>query len=189
MVRSAVLKMKRDEHGYINNRGLSKYWGVTISGDAESWIVSYKPVDDEKTHTMSANDFTLKEVDAARIAAYALDKGCKRNVIMRGEGVLSADKQWVYYIRGNDIHRMRYSKQKVHVNDVVVKLFDVAEVVKPAVKPEDMAVLKKAAKKAAKKPDDKESQRVANLTNLILDGNLSERSTRALIAVLQSTIK
>lgn len=171
---------ERDQYGYINNRGRSKYWGVTVSADHE-WILSYHPVDDDTTHTSSSVGFKIKEHDIALIAAKIYDYGSRRKFVERDLKVLSADGKWVYTVRKTNIYREKYTNQAITPDVPAVNLFETvpeaSDTMIPALKVADIQKLATG-----------ENAYVANISKLILDGNLSDRSTKALIAVLESTM-
>lgn len=171
---------ERDQYGYINNRGRSKYWGVTVSADHE-WILSYHPVDDDTTHTASAVGFKIKEHDLAVIAAKIYDYGSRRSFVERDLKVLSADGKWVYTVRKTKIYRAKFTTQVVTPDVPAVSLFDPGSACD-----NELPVLKVSE---LRKMATGENAYVANIAKLILDGNLSERSSKALISVLESTMK
>lgn len=185
--------MKYDGIGYVNGRGKSKYWGVTTGidgGGRDFWIVSFTPVERSETFTMHADNFKLKELDAAKIAAYIVENGRSMNNLQDAR-ILSHDKQYVLRIKHTSIYRERYTTQAVYKNKTEVNLFDAVLQTKPAakaivVKPKPVVVEKEVV--IATKPSDNESSDIATLTQIILDSNLSQRATRALVAVLQSTL-
>ncbi len=169
----------RDEIGYINNRGRSKYWGVTVRQDDtchDRWMVSYKPSNGEETHSMGAVGFRLKEEDAAKFAAAVYETGQLRQNTVKLK-VLSVDKKFVLYTRNNALYREAYTTQAVYQPAPTVTL-DEAQ---PELSKEQ--VVRKVRRIRKIKGD-----QVAKLTKLILDGNLNAKSTRALIAVLESTL-
>ena len=207
-------QLPRDEYGYINNRGRSPYWGVTVNSDPngkDRWVVSYKPTSGTATnglvtHSLYAESFTLSEKDAALIGAAIYETGQTRQATMQLK-VQSADKKWVFAVRnGTVIYRERFNGQKVHVmaptltlldvdpatNNVVAKSAAPAKVKSQVVEPATMQggiglVQTRTIKRAARKSSD--TAFAAKLANMILSGNLSERSTKALIGVLESTLK
>lgn len=67
-----------DGIGVINNRGESKYWGITRStAQNGGWCVSYTPKGADKTKTLYFRTRMLNERVAARIAReiYFIDRG------------------------------------------------------------------------------------------------------------------
>lgn len=171
----------RDEIGYVNNRGRSKYWGVTVRQDEHGkdlWMVSYKPSNGEETHSMAAVGFRLKEEDAAKFAAAVYETGQLRQNTIKLK-VLSADKKFVLYTRSNALYREAYTTQDVYQPAPTLTLDE-------ATGPEPT---KEQVTRRVRKIRKVGGDQVSKLTKLILDGNLSQRSTKALIAVLESTLK
>lgn len=198
-------KLTRDEFGYVNNRGRSQYWGVTVAPDErgrDTWVVSYKPADGTETHSLRPTNFALTERDAARIAAAVYETGQTRPTTVKLK-VLSADKKWVYGVRGNELWREAFGSQSVYVPTPTLTLLDTAAA------PNEVLVAKRGrgrprkevavatdllAKAATRKPRAGKSAKAADaytakLAAMILGGNLSSRSSKALIAVLESTMK
>jgi hypothetical protein len=67
-----TLSLKKDQYGYVNGRGKSKYWGVTTAPSAHGkdiWIVSVQDYTGT-TKTIRSKGFVLQELDAAIIAAH-----------------------------------------------------------------------------------------------------------------------
>jgi hypothetical protein len=93
-------EMNRDEHGYINGRGTSKYWGVTTQTNhgKKTWVVSHGPKWSAKTLGHRANGFTLKEVDAARIAAFLFEQSQYADKAPEPVYVRSADGKHVFAV-------------------------------------------------------------------------------------------
>lgn len=180
-------QLPRDEYGYINNRGRSQYWGVTVAHDPHGkdlWVVSYKPADGTETHSLRSDSFNLSEKDAALIGAAVYETGqLKQNTVKLK--VLSADKKWVYGVRDTTVWRERYTSQVVHVMAPTLTLLDAAEAV-PAVEPTAKQTRTRVKRLARKSSD---TSYAAKLASMILAGNLTERSTKALIGVLESTLK
>lgn len=171
----------RDEIGYVNNRGRSKYWGVTVRQDEngkDRWMVSYKPANGDETHSLSAVGFRLKEEDAARFSAAVYETGQDRQATNKLK-VLSVDKKFVLYTRSNNLYREAHTTQEVFQFAPTLTL-DEATAPEPT---KDQVT--RRVRRIRKAGGDK----VAKLTKLILDGNLSDKSARALIAVLESTLK
>jgi hypothetical protein len=111
-------KLIRDAHGLINNRGKSKYWGVTTGLDAEKnyedmFVVSYKALDLDQTHTLRPHRFRFTEADAARVAAYVHAKGQMFKNLSNTDCILSADGKYVFQVfRGsNEVYRQKYKNQ------------------------------------------------------------------------------
>lgn len=173
----------RDDFGYINNRGRSKYWGVTVRQDETSrdrWMVSYKPANGEETHSLGAVGFHLKEHDAAKFAAAIYETGQLRQNTVKLK-VLTTDKKFVLYTRNNALYREAYTTQDVYQPAPTVTLdegFDAT----PALTKEQVVRRVRRIRKV-------KGDQVSKLTKLILEGNLSQKSTKALIAVLESTLK
>lgn len=173
----------RDAHGYVNNRGRSKYWGVTVDTNG-GWILSYFPNDDDITHTASSVGFRISEIDLARIAAKIYENGSKRKFTESKLRVLSQDKQWVYTIKQNSIYREAYRNQSITPSAGNVSLFDVVPEQKPS-----------APVRTNKAPDVErqvimsEREYIAKILTMILDVNLSEPTMRELIQILESQIK
>lgn len=195
-----VHSMKYDGIGYVNGRGKSKYWGVTtgINGSGHDfWIVSFTPVERVETFTLHSENFTLKELDAAKIAAFIVENG-RSMVNLQSAKILSHDKKYVLFIKNTYIYRERYTNQVVYKNKTEVNLFDAVLQQKPhvaAIKVPPLVAKKEVewptpAKKVESVAEiiDTESSEVAALMQMILDCNLSARASRALIAVIQSTI-
>ena len=193
-----VHNMTYDGIGYVNGRGKSKYWGVTtgIDGNGKDfWIVSFTPVERTETFTMHSENFKLGELDAAKIAAYIVENG--RSMNLQDAKILSHDKRYVLSVKNTTIYRSRYVSQAVYKNKTEVNLFDVVLPEKPATgTPEVLTMLRQFPTQLpeTKKVEpvveivDTESSEVAALMQMILDCNLSSRASRALIAVIQSTI-
>lgn len=93
-------EMTRDEHGYINGRGVSKYWGVTVStsNGRKNWVVSHHPAWSSVTLGHRANGFNLKEVDAARIAAFLFEQSMYADKAPEPEYVRSADGKYLFAV-------------------------------------------------------------------------------------------
>lgn len=178
-------QLPRDEFGYINNRGRSQYWGVTVAHDPHGkdlWVVSYKPADGSETHSLRADSFNLSEKDAALIGAAVYETGqLKQNTVKLK--VLSADKKWVYGVRDTTVWRERYTSQTVHVLAPTLTLLDAAAPVAEPTVQQTRSRVKRMARKSS------DTAYAAKLANMILAGNLTERSTKALIGVLESTLK
>jgi hypothetical protein len=183
--------MKYDGIGYVNGRGKSKYWGVTTGIDGSGrdfWIVSFTPVERVETFTLHSDNFKLKELDAAKIAAYIVENG-RSMVNLQDAKILSHDKQHVLFIKHTTIYRERFTNQVVYKNKTEVNLFDAVLQEKPqvaSIKVPSLVEKKEVAPEP--KPVDNESSDIATLAQMILDCNLSARATRALIGVLQSTL-
>lgn len=177
-------QLPRDEYGYINNRGRSQYWGVTVAHDAHGkdlWVVSYKPADGTETHSLRSETFSLSEKDAALIGAAVYETGqLKHNTVKLK--VLSADKKWVYGVRGTTVWRERYTSQVVHEKAPTLTLLDAVPTPEPTAQETRIRV-----KRGVRKSSD--TAYAAKLANMILSGNLTARSTKALIGVLESTLK
>lgn len=196
-----IHSMKYDGIGYVNGRGKSKYWGVTTGIDGSGrdfWIVSFTPVERVETFTLHSDNFKLKELDAAKIAAYIVENG-RSMVNLQDAKILSHDKQHVLFIKHTTIYRERFTNQVTYKNKTEVNLFDAVLQKKPASTPEVLTLLaqqpiqlpQQVVKKEVApepKPVDNESSDIATLAQMILDCNLSARATRALIGVLQSTL-
>lgn len=182
-------QLPRDEIGYINNRGRSQYWGVTIAHDPhgkDQWVVSYKPADGTVTHSLRSESFSLTEKDAALIGAAIYETGQLKPKTVKLK-VLSSDKKWVYGVRDTTIWRERYTSQVVYQYAPTLTLMDVAAVATPLPVDEAVKQTRTHVKRLARKSND--SAYAAKLANMILSGNLTERSTKALIGVLESTLK
>lgn len=105
----------KNEHGYVNNRGSSKYWGVSTwtnpSGGKDRWIVSFQILG--TTHQKATRSFFFQweasEEDAARVAAYVFDKGQKLSEMKSSDKIISADGKWYMHISPyeNKISRVR----------------------------------------------------------------------------------
>lgn len=195
-----IHNMTYDGIGYVNGRGKSKYWGVTTGIDGNGrdfWIVSFTPVERVETFTLHSENFKLGELDAAKIAAYIVENG-RSMINLQDAKILSQDKRFVMFIKNTTIYRERYTNQVVYKNKTEVNLFDVVLQPKPAGTPEILDLLSTAPARpiyvkekvaVEVKPVDNESSDIATLTQMILDCNLSARATRALVAVLQSTLQ
>ena len=187
--------MKYDGIGYVNGRGKSKYWGVTTGIDGSGrdfWIVSFTPVERVETFTLHSENFKLGELDAAKIAAYIVENG-RSMINLQDAKILSHDKRFVLFIKHTSIYRERFTNQVTYKNKTEVNLFDVVLQERPAVAKAPVATITVpvlAAKKVEPVVEivDTESSEVAALMQMILDCNLSSRASRALIAVIQSTI-
>lgn len=166
----------RDAHGYVNNRGRSKYWGVTVDTNG-GWILSYFPNDDDITHTASSVGFRISEIDLARIAAKIYENGSRRKFTESKLRVLSQDKQWVYTIKRNSIYREAYRNQSITPSAGNVSLFDVVPEQKPSAPDVERQVIMS------------EREYIAKILTMILDVNLTEPTMRELIQILESQIK
>lgn len=167
--------LQRDEHGYINNIGKSKYWGVTTNtseSGSDFWAVSYQPQDGTVTHSLTARDFTLLEVDAARFASAIYETGRRKTSTIKLK-VLCADGKYVMRLRNNSIYREEYTDQDVYVPNPD---FDKVEVEEP-VTAKDIKHVKRHAK-----GDD---EYTANIARMILDGNISKSAAKLLIGILK----
>jgi len=167
--------LKRDEHGYINNIGKSKYWGVTTNtseSGSDFWAVSYQPQDGTVTHSLTARDFTLREVDAARFASAIYETGRRKTSTVKLK-VLCEDGAYVMRLRGNAIYREAYTDQDVYVPNPD---FDKVEVEEPVT---DLDI--KHVKRHAKGDD----EYTVNLARMILDGNISKSAAKLLIGILK----
>lgn len=168
--------LKRDEHGYVNNIGKSKYWGVTTNtseSGSDFWAVSYQPQDgDATTHSLTARDFTLQEVDAARFASAIYETGRRKAATVKLK-VLCADGQFVMRLRGNAIYREAYTDQDVYQPNPD---FDKVEQEVPVTE-HDIKQIEKATKS--------DDSYTANLARMILDGNLSKGNSKLLIRILK----
>ena len=195
-----VHNMTYDGIGYVNGRGKSKYWGVTTGIDGSGrdfWIVSFTPVERTETFTLHADNFKLNELDAAKIAAYIVENG-RSMVSLNDAKILSHDKRFVLSVKHTTIYRSRYVSQAVYKNKTEVNLFDAVLMTKPDPAPTQAPEVytwgnfpNQLAKKQVEpvvEIVDTESSEVAALMQMILDCNLSSRASRALIAVIQSTI-
>ena len=168
--------MKRDEHGYVNNIGKSKYWGVTTNtseSGSDFWAVSYQPQDgDTTTHSLTTRDFILREVDAARFASAIYETGRRKANTVKLK-VLCEDGAFVMRVRRNEIYREAYTDQDVYVPNPD---FDKVEVEEPVT---DVDI--KHVKRHAKGDD----EYTANLARMILDGNISKGAAKLLIGILK----
>lgn len=170
--------MKRDEHGYVNNIGKSKYWGVTTNtseSGSDFWAVSYQPQDgDTTTHSLTARDFTLRETDAARFASAIYETGRRKANTVKLK-VLTEDGAFVMRLRNNTIYREAYTDQDVYkINPDFDKEPDVVD---HDITDRDI----QHAKKAHKTGD----EYTANIARMILDGNLSKGASKLLIGILK----
>ena len=93
-------EMLRDEHGYINGRGASKYWGVTTqtNNGKKTWVVSHGPKWSNVTLGHRSNGFALKEVDAARIAAFLFEQSQYADVAPEAVYIRSADGKHLFAV-------------------------------------------------------------------------------------------
>lgn len=178
--------LNRDLYGYINNRGRSKYWGVSVTADGD-WMLSYHPVDSTFTHSAAPNNFKITELDVANIAAKIYEYGSIRKFTESSLRVLSLDKRYVFWIRGNTIFREPYKAQTVTEDKPNNDLFSGSKVEKPVMR--IRRVDHTAKNSAPKEKVQDESDIVASITKTVLESNLSETSVKVLIAVMQSTLK
>jgi len=91
--------LPKNEHGYINGRGKSKYWGVTTAVDANGkdyWVVSFQAIDLDMTLTIRPS-FKIKEEDAARVAAYVYEQG-QKYATLQSDLILSTCGRYVLHI-------------------------------------------------------------------------------------------
>lgn len=172
--------MKRDEHGYVNNIGKSKYWGVTTNtkeSGSDAWVVSYQPQDSDTTiHSLSPRDFELTEYDAARFAAAIYETGRRKANTMKLK-VQSEDGLFVMYIRGgsNAICREKFNGQAVYVPN---PNFNQEE-------PEVDHIITDHDTKHVRKASKSDDEYTANLARMILDGNISKGAAKLLIGILK----
>ena len=169
--------LKRDEHGYVNNIGKSKYWGVTTNtseSGSDFWAVSYQPQDGDITHSLTARDFTLREVDAARFASAVYETGRRKANTVKLK-VLCEDGKFVMRVRNNSIYREAYTDQDVYVPNPD---FDKAE-------PEVDTTMTSKEVKHVKKASKSDDEYTANLARMILDGNISKGAAKLLIGILK----
>lgn len=167
--------LKRDEHGYINNIGKSKYWGVTTNtseSGSDYWAVSYQPQDGTITHSLTARDFTLLEVDAARFASAIYETGRRKASTVKLK-VLCEDGKFVMRLRNNSIYREPYTDQEVYVPNPD---FDKVQVEEP---------ITDADIKHVKRSKKSECEYTANIAKLILEGNISKSASKLLIGILK----
>lgn len=95
----------RDAAGYINNRGKSKYWGVTTNENTNGkdfWVVSYTPSDKSQTITFFPVEFKLTEEEAATIAAFAYENGQGRHTL-NGKAFPSSSNKYELRVRDTRI--------------------------------------------------------------------------------------
>lgn len=173
-------KMIRDEHGVVNNRGISKYWGVTVAMNPlgkHYWVISYKPADRSETVSLRPIDFNLTETEAAKIAAACYDLGQSRTCL-NGLHFLSDNRKNVFTVRGVEIRKTKYNGREMLYNPPVLNnLFGASDNVVPPVKAVSLAP-------KTVKSGDKDSEYFNKILALVSEGHLSEKSSRALVAVL-----
>jgi hypothetical protein len=117
----------KNEHGYLTNRGKSRYWGVTTGIDAigkDYWIVSFNALDLNQTVTLRSPSFTLTETDAARVAAYIYEQG-QTYAGLDSNPIRSSCGRYLMHINRTlrSIHRTRYNSEFL-VDSTVERLDD-----------------------------------------------------------------
>lgn len=128
-----IKKLERDFHGYINNRGKSKYWGVTTGENSRGkdfWTVSFQDLNCpfKSTTTLRASWAEYpKEEDMARIAAMVYEQNCKDYF---DKAVLSSDGKWVYWVTptSTSIYREAYTAQNLYEFVPQLTLMDVEDI-------------------------------------------------------------
>lgn len=117
--------MVKDTNGYLNNRGKSKYWGVTTGQDSKGknfWVVSFAATDLQQTVTIRPN-FKIKENDAARVAAYIYEQGQSYKDI-GSDFILSEDGKYAMHVNrvNRTIYRNPYKPSMDIYNQVGTRL-------------------------------------------------------------------
>lgn len=188
-VKSVKRIMISDGIGYINNRGKSKYWGVTVNTHG-GWILSYYPNDSDYTHTASAFNFKISENDLANIAAQIYDINSMRSIVEGSLKVHSLDGKFVYTIKGNYIYRVPNVQLVAQpVRKVDVTLFtNSTNIPKAAPKTKKLLPPSKPTQSEPATVTMSEQEYAAKVLTMILDVNLSERTMRQIIAILEAEL-
>lgn len=202
------MSFKRDNFGYINNRGASKYWGVTTSvvDGKKRWVVSHKPKWSNVTIGHHSSSFTLSERDAAKVAEFLFEQSMYSTSAPTAVFIRTADLRNVIYVdpRDSELRLQRYRGQPIYSPTPLLTL----DLTDTAVVQEAPAVAKLIVNQAPKaKPivDDSdkilvmleglkdnnftEKELIGIVTDAILAGALSVAGTKLLIGALEQSIR
>lgn len=202
------MSFKRDSFGYINNRGASKYWGVTTSvvEGKKRWVVSHKPKWSTVTIGHHSSSFTLSERDAAKVAEFLFEQSMYSTSAPKAVFIRTADLRNVIYVdpRDSELRRYAYRGQDVYSPTPILTL----DLTDTAVVQEAPAVAKLIINHTPKaKPivDDSdkilvmldslkdtsftEKELIGFVTDAILSGALSVAGTKLLIGALEQSIR
>lgn len=202
------MSFKRDSFGYINNRGASKYWGVTTSvvDGKKRWVVSHKPKWSNVTIGHHSSSFTLSERDAAKVAEFLFEQSMYSTSAPKAVFVRTADLRNVIYVdpRDSELRLQKYRGQEIYSPTPILTL----DLTDTAVVQEAPAVAKLIINHTPKaKPivDDSdkilvmleglkdnnftEKELIGIVTDAILAGALSVAGTKLLIGALEQSIR
>ncbi len=202
------MSFKRDSFGYINNRGASKYWGVTTSvvEGKKRWVVSHKPKWSNVTIGHHSSSFTLSERDAAKVAEFLFEQSMYSTSAPKAVWIRTADLRNVIYVdpRDSELRRYSYRGHDVYSPTPILTL----DLTDTAVVQEAPAVAKLISNNLPKaKPvvDDSdkilvmldslkdtsftEKELIGFVTDAILSGALSVAGTKLLIGALEQSIR
>lgn len=206
------MNFKRDSFGYINNRGASKYWGVTTSvvEGKKRWVVSHKPKWSNVTIGHHSSSFTLSERDAAKVAEFLFEQSMYSTSAPKAVFIRTADLRNVIYVdpRDSELRRYPYRGQDVYSPTPILTL-DLTDTAVVQEAPSIGKLLRNNVTKAeaVAKPivDDSdkilvmldslkdtsftEKELIGFVTDAILSGALSVAGTKLLIGALEQSIR
>lgn len=204
------MNFKRDSFGYINNRGASKYWGVTTSvvDGKKRWVVSHKPKWSNVTIGHHAASFTLSERDAAKVAEFLFEQSMYSTSAPKAVFIRTADLRNVIYVdpRDSELRRYAYRGQEVYSPTPILTL-DLTDTSVVQEAPTVAKLLLNNVPKAVPSPvvDDSdkilvmldslkdtsftEKELIGLVTDAILSGVLSVAGTKLLIGALEQSIR
>lgn len=204
------MNFKRDSFGYINNRGASKYWGVTTSvvDGKKRWVVSHKPKWSNVTIGHHAASFTLSERDAAKVAEFLFEQSMYSTSAPKAVFIRTADLRNVIYVdpRDSELRRYAYRGQEVYSPTPILTL-DLTDTSVVQEAPAVAKLLLNNVPKAVPSPvvDDSdkilvmldslkdtsftEKELIGLVTDAILSGVLSVAGTKLLIGALEQSIR
>lgn len=204
------MNFKRDSFGYINNRGASKYWGVTTSvvDGKKRWVVSHKPKWSNVTIGHHAASFTLSERDAAKVAEFLFEQSMYSTSAPKAVFIRTADLRNVIYVdpRDSELRRYAYRGQEVYSPTPILTL-DLTDTSVVQEAPAVAKLLLNNVPKAVPSPvvDDSdkilvmldslkdtsftEKELIGFVTDAILSGALSVAGTKLLIGALEQSIR
>lgn len=204
------MNFKRDSFGYINNRGVSKYWGVTTSvvEGKKRWVVSHKPKWSNVTIGHHATGFTLKELDAAKVAEFLFEQSMYATTAPKGVYIRSADMRHVIWVdpRNSELKRLANRGQEVYSPTPILTL-DLTDTAVVQEAPAVAKLLRNNVEKGVSSPivDDSdkilvmleslkdnnftEKELIGIVTDAILSGALSVAGTKLLIGALEQSIR
>lgn len=204
------MNFKRDSFGYINNRGASKYWGVTTSvvEGKKRWVVSHKPKWSNVTIGHHSSSFTLSERDAAKVAEFLFEQSMYSTSAPKAVFIRTADLRNVIYVdpRDSELRRYAYRGQDVYSPTPILTL-DLTDTAVVQEAPAVAKLLRNNVPKAVPSPvvDDSdkilvmldslkdtsftEKELIGLVTDAILSGVLSVAGTKLLIGALEQSIR